>query len=184
MVWQGSDQWASMLQAVLQFIMTWLDPIGVVVGLILAVPVFWTWYEVIFGERRRRRRWFEEVRWHVGARPAILIVDLLPGKDICASVERFRMSQEELRDIPKDRIFVLSREELLRVEAMPELHQALQRIVARLLACGADQVHYFHAGPAVIAALIGAELANGPQILVYHHQNGTYQNFGPLRLRL
>ena len=32
------------MQAVLEFIHTVLDPLSIVIGLVLAVPVFWTWY--------------------------------------------------------------------------------------------------------------------------------------------
>ncbi len=170
-----------MWQTLSGFIMTWLDPIGVVLSLVVTIPVFWTWYEVIFGERRRRRKWFQEVRGQKGERPAILIVDLLPGKDIRASVERFRAHQPLLQTIPKDRIFVLSRERPLQAEDMPDLHHELRQIIAQISTCGADQIHYFHAGPAVVAALVGAELANTAQVLVYHQQHGTYHNFGPLR---
>ncbi len=94
-----------MWQTISHFVMTWLDPIGVVIGLLVALPVIWTWWEVVFGEKRQRRRWFDEVRKKPGSRPAILIVDLLPGKDIVNSVERFRTSQPGLRNIPSCRIF-------------------------------------------------------------------------------
>jgi hypothetical protein len=39
----------NLLEAMHEFVMTWFDPVGVVVGLIIAVPVLWTWYEVVLG---------------------------------------------------------------------------------------------------------------------------------------
>ena len=81
------------------FIAQWLDPIGTVVGLFTAVLVFLTWFTVQFGERRQRARWFHEVRQHVGARPAILEIDLLPGKSIEASLQQFVSTHEALRNV-------------------------------------------------------------------------------------
>ncbi|XSG85165.1 MAG: SAVED domain-containing protein [Methylohalobius sp. ZOD2] len=174
-----------MWQPISTFIMDWLDPIGVVWGLVVTLPVIWTWYEVVFGERRRRRRWFEQIRRTPGERPALLIVDLLEDKDIRPSVERFRAGREGLRDIPADRIFTLRRDRALTPEDMKDLHGELRKMVANILAAGADRVHYFHAGPAVVAALVGAEFANAAQLILYQHRpgNSDYENFGPLRLR-
>ncbi len=170
-----------MWQTAYDFIMTWLDPIGIVLGLIAAVPLFWTWYEVIFGERRRRRRWFESVRRDPGARPAILIVDLLPNKDIRTLVEKFRAADPALKDIPDDHILHVVRDKPLTPEAMPELLREIRAAAAGILARGADKVHYFHAGPAVAAAPVGAEFANAVPVILYHFQDGKYHNFGPLR---
>ena len=64
---------------------------------------------------------------------------------------------------------------------MPDLHRELRQVAAQLLIAGADCIHCFHAGPAVVAALVGAEFANGARLLLYHHEGGQYRNFGPLR---
>jgi len=171
-----------MWQKVSDFIFTWLDPIGVVLGLVVALPVFWTWYEVVFGERRRRRRWFHQVRSDPGERPAILILDLLAEKDIRTQVEHFRNRDGQLKDIPDERIFVITRNKPLRPEELPALQEEIRRTAGRILASGADRIHFFHAGPAFAAALVGAEFANAAPMLLYHYQGGTYRNFGPLRL--
>ncbi len=170
-----------MWQTVTDFVMTWLDPIGVVIGLLVTLPVFWTWYEVVVGERRRRRRWFNETRRHAGQRPAILIVDLLPDRDIRISVEHFRTAYPPLRAIPDDRIFVVSRSRAVCSDDMPGLQEEFRLTAGRLIACGADRVHYFHAGPAIAAAMVGAEFANAVPVYLYQRQNGGYENFGPLR---
>jgi hypothetical protein len=47
---------------------------------------------------------------------------------------------------------------------------------------GVDAIHYFHAGPAAVAAIVGAELANACRVIVYQHDTSGYRNFGPLRL--
>ncbi len=169
------------MQPIYDFIMTWLDPLGIVLGLVATVPMIWTWWEVVFGERRRRKRWFEAVRRDPGARPAILIVDLLPGKDIRTAVEKFRSDDPALQDIPDDRILHIARDASLTPGDMPDLLREIRETAAGILARGADKIHYFHAGPAVAAAPVGAEFANAVPVNLYHFQSGKYINFGPLR---
>jgi len=166
------------------FIANWLDPIGVVLGLLALVPIVWTWWDVVFGRRRQERRWFADIRRQPGERPAILIVDLLPGKDVRAAVEQFRRQQPALAAIPDDRVITVRRDRSLTPDDMPELHRELRRAAAQLLRAGADCIHYFHAGPAIAAAVVGAEFANGARVHLYQHDQhdrGGYVNFGPLR---
>jgi hypothetical protein len=172
-----------MWQAISEFVMTYLDPIGVIVGIVIAVPVFWTWWEVAFGRSRRERRWFREAAERPGAYPAILIVDLKVGQNIAANVERFRVGQDGLKEIPRERIFHLRRDQHLSRDDMPALHGELRDVAAQILASGADTLHYFHAGPTSVAALVGAEFANACQVLCYQYDQGVYLNFGPLRFR-
>jgi hypothetical protein len=170
-----------MMDAIRAFISNWLDPIGVVLGLIALVPIFWTWLDVVWGRRRRQRRWLLEVRRDPGVRPAILIVDLLPGKDVRAQVEHCVANDETLRQIPSDRRFYLGRQESLTPDAMAELVEELRQKAADIARAGCDTVHLFYAGPLAGAAIVGAEFANGARCLFYQHQQGRYENFGPLR---
>ena len=163
------------------FIGDWLDPLATVLGLLALVPIVWTWWDVAFGRRRRERRWFAEIRRSPGERPAILIVDLLPGRDVHAAVENFRRSAPELAKIPDERIAIIERQQPLIPADLPNLHRELRAAAAHLLKAGADCIHYFHAGPAIAAALVGAEFANGARVLLYQHEGGSYRNFGPLR---
>lgn len=169
------------MDALRAFIADWLDPIGVVLGLLALVPIVWTWWDVVFGRRRRERRWFNAIRRQPGERPAILIVDLLAGKDVRASVENFRRQQPALAAIPDERILVVRRDRAITAQDMPDLHRELRHVAAQLLKAGADCIHYFHAGPAVVAALVGAEFANGARVLLYQYGDGCYTNFGPIR---
>jgi hypothetical protein len=168
--------------AVVEFINQWLAPAGVVLGLITAVPIFWTWWQVVFGEPRRLRRWHREAREHIGLRPAILIIDLLPGRNIAAQAQHFIAQHEALKHIPKDRHFSLERDKPLTPEAMPDLLTELRAVSARISHAGCDTIHCFYAGPVAAAACIGAEFANGARLHLYQHQNGTYTDYGPLRL--
>ena len=173
-----------MFTSTAHWIQTYLDPIGIVVGLLLAVPVIWTWVDVVFGGRRRRKRIFNELRRRPGERPAILILDLLTDKSIRPSVETWRQGDESLKAIPDERIFYICRNAAVSAADMPALHQELRETAGRMLDAGVDVVHFVHAGPAVVAALVGAELANTTRVLLYQRdqQAGSYANFGPLRL--
>jgi hypothetical protein len=172
-----------MWQTIADLIMTYLDPIGVVVGVLIAVPVLWTWYEVTLGQRRQRRRLYRELRANPGQRPGVLVLDLLPGKDVGPAVEHFRQGDEVLKAIPPGRCFALARDRALTPEDMPGLHEDLRKVAARIVAEGVDVLHYFHAGPTVAAALVGAELANGCRVILYQYDLGNYLNFGPLKTR-
>lgn len=173
-----------MLNGITDFIATYLDPISVVVGLLLSIPVLLTFWEIWFGRRRRERKWLRQIRSESGCRPAILIVDLLPGKDIRAAFEHFRQGDEGLRAIPDDRIIPVRRDERLDPDAMADLAHEIRDASAELIAAGADTIHFFYAGPAVVAAIVGAELANTARVLVYQHQPSGYRNFGPLRIEV
>ncbi|MFN3752398.1 MAG: SAVED domain-containing protein [Thiobacillus sp.] len=168
------------MQTVLDFIRDVLDPIGIVVGLIIAIPVFWTWWQVVFGEYRQRRRWLAEISQHPGERPGILIIDLLPGKDIGASVRHHLSSDDGLKAVPEERIASIARDAALKPEDIIAYADELRRAARRLLDAGCDVIHLFYGGPAVGAAIVGAELSNGPRVVLYHHEQGRYIRFGPL----
>lgn len=158
------------------------DQGGVLLGWLLAIPVLWTWWTVTFGARRRQRRQLDAIRKSPGHRPGILVVDLLIGKDVRAAVENFCASQEALKDIPADRIHFIARDQALTPEDTPKLIEDIRRAHGELIRAGVDKIHYFHAGIGIAAALVGAELGNGAQVVLYHHTPGEYINFGPLRL--
>lgn len=170
-----------MWQALSEFTTAFLDPISIWIGVLLAIPVVWTWFDVVVGSRRRRRRWFRAIRRQPGERPGMLVLDMLPGKNIQADVENFRLQQEALKDIPPERIITIVRDNPLRPTHMSALVDEIRSAANRLMAQGVDTLHFFHAGPAVAAALVGAEFANGCRVMLYQHKPGGYENFGPLR---
>jgi hypothetical protein len=163
------------------FIAVWLDPIGVIIGLIVTVPILWTWYDVVLGRRRRQRRWFAEARRAAGVRPAVLVVDLLPGKDVLPQVEQFLAGSQDLNIIPTDRRFRIQRQSWLTPQAMPWLAEEIRRCAGAISRAGCDTVHCFYAGPTAAGALIGAEFANGARCLLYQYKQGRYENWGPVR---
>jgi hypothetical protein len=109
-------------------------------------------------------------------------VDLRSGIDVKSSVERFRQGREELRGIQPERIFCLARDKHLGPDDMPELHRELRDKARQIAAGGTDTLHYFHAGPACLAAIVGAEFANTCRVVLWQYGAGEYVNFGPLRL--
>jgi hypothetical protein len=171
------------MQTLLGFINTILDPLGIVIGLILAIPVFWTWYQVVFGAQRQQRRWLHEISVSPGVRPVILILDLLPGKNIRAAVEQFRQQDAVLKQVPPERIFTLSWNKPLTPATLHDLHQALRRVSHDILNAGTDRIHYFHAGPVAAAASAGAEFANGAPVVLYQYDSGLgiYQRIGAMQ---
>ncbi len=175
------SRWVSMMEAVSDFVMTYLDPIGVVMGIVVAFPVFRTW-ALVGREYRHRRRWFREVRKKPGRRPAILIVDLLPAREVRQQVENWRRGHRALADIPDDRIFELRRDGWLQSEDLPSLHEDIGRQLGRVASAGCDTLHLFYAGPVAPALVLGARLANGPRVLLYQHHAGEYMPFGPLEM--
>ncbi len=96
-------------------------------------------------------------------------------------MENFRCQQPALADVPDERIVTVRRDAHLTPRDMPDLHRELRGAAAQLLKAGADCIHFFHAGPAAVAAVVGAEFANGASVLFYQYGNGSYINFGPIR---
>lgn len=173
-----------MWQSISDVVMTYFDPIGVVIGIIISIPVFLTWYEVSLGRKRRQKKWLKEVRKQPGARPGILVADLLDQGDIHSSVENFRQQLDGLNTIPVDRIFHIKRDKRISADDMPALLEDIRRTAGQVLASGVDTLHYFHAGPTVIAAAIGAQFANSCRVQLYQYNTtkGAYDKFGPIRL--
>lgn len=161
-----------------------LDPIGIWVGLIISIPVFWTWFDVVFGRGYRHRRWWKAACSTTGRLPAVLIVDCLPGRDIRAVVQRYMAGHEVLKDVPADRVVYLGSEKHLRPENMPAMAREIQDKAAVLLQMGADEIFVFIAAPVSVSAMVGAELANVASrvhLMQNDQTKGTYEDFGPLR---
>lgn len=165
----------------LPFVTGTLDPLATIVGLISAIPIFWTWYDVVIGRKRRARRWLREVRGEPGQRPALLLVDLLADKNIQAQMERYVAGRPELSAIPDERHFRLRRDKRLCPDDLAELAAELRARSADIARAGCDTVHCLYAGPVAVAALIGAEFANGACCMIYQHSQGRYENWGPVR---
>lgn len=170
---------------VIDFINYVLSPVSAVFGILTTVPIFWTWYSIVWGKKKKHRRWHKEASSVIGALSSVLVVDMLPGKDVMVQVKHFMNNDEELKKIPEDRIFRLFRGEWLNLKDMPDFHKQLVDIIGEIGKSGTDVLHVFLASPVSAAAMIGAEFGNaGCQVLIYQNHNGHYENFGPLKFRV
>lgn len=77
-----------MLQSLKTFTTQILDPLGV-------------WWDVVFGQKRRQRRWFNQIRREAGQRPALLIVDLKIDVDTLLTWKISSWHSEITRDSPR-----------------------------------------------------------------------------------
>lgn len=158
----------------------WADRASIVFGILLAVPVFWTWWQIVFGGRRQRRRWLQDVTRQPGERPGVLIVDPLSGKNIETGERAHPAADPRLKAVSDDRIALVRGDQPLRPADADDLARDLRAASRRLLDAGCDVIRLFHGGPDVSALIVGAELANGPHVLLYHYGQGRYQAYGPL----
>ena len=162
----------------------YVEPASVVVTLILAFPIFWTWWAVTIGRHRRHLRWLRSMRKVAGGMPSILIIDIprdSAGRSIKAQVERFRRDHADLSGIPEERIFTVSRARGMTPDDMADFHRDMRKTAHEIYAAGTDVLHYFHQGPLPSAAMVGAEFANACQVNIYHWDQTTYHPWGPLK---
>lgn len=156
------------------------------IGLLAFVPILLTFIEVRFGRRWRHNKWFAEIVRKPGGRPAILIVDMLMGRDIRPQVEIYRRTSEALKDIPNDRIFVIDAASVgltsaeISAHDMTAFSRKISDTIAEMYRAGPDVVHYFHSGPLPTVALVAASLANSFRVQMYHWRQG-YECWGPIR---
>jgi hypothetical protein len=166
----------------LNLINTYLGPISAVIGILTFIQVVPLWLDLVWGRRSRHKKWMQEAIANTGRLPAVLIVDLLPGKDISTVVRHFMAGQEALKAIPEERIIKIDRGNQLKPEDMTELARDIQDATGKILEHGADELYVFLAGPVCAAAMVGAELSNvSCKVILYQNTDSTYVNFGPLR---
>jgi hypothetical protein len=176
--------WFQTLTNVIDIAIRSVDPY---IGLIALVPIALTFLEVKFGRRWRHRKWFRQIIKAPGNRPAILIVDLLPDKEIVAHVENYRRMNDDLKDIPADRIFRIDAAGVgisapeLKADDVTAFAEEMRSVVADMYMAGPDVVHYFHSGPIPTAAMVAASLANSFRVQIYHWRQGQYECWGPIR---
>lgn len=170
-----------MIAALNKFITDVLNPFGVVLGIIVSLPIFWTWYEVIYGRKKRQRIYVKKIKQQHGALPSILVVDFKHDADIYNQFLRARQQEERLKDVPDNRIFHIKNDSWMKPEDMVGLVEDLRLQLGKIAAAGTDVLYFVYAGPVMPAAIIGAELANSCRVILFQHQQGQYVNWGPLR---
>lgn len=158
-----------------------LDKFSIVLSIVLAIPVIWTWCELM-GRRKRRKQWMQDMQRTGGQRPSILVIDYLRGeKEMRASLESYRNKEQVLREIKEDMVFTLeSKREHLNPSDIPDFVDDLREKVAELSRTGTDTIHLFYGGPATLATFVGRELGNGCQVILYQYTQSSYVSWGPL----
>lgn len=159
-------------------IMDCLDPIGVVVGIVVSIPIFWTWWSLRYGKKRKHREWLSKIRSGKTV-DAILIVDLLPDDDMSPKVLKYLKKRGlELED---EKIFKMTVEVKTTPEELPQRVEQLRNTLAEISRLAPGNLHVFYGGPAAFSMLMGAEMANKGNVIVYQHTEGEYVNWGPIR---
>lgn len=158
-----------------------IDRLSQITGILGFLPILGTLWLVWRIERRRRRE-LRTIRETPGTRPAVLIVDVGEGS-IRPAVENWLRQQEELQDFPTERIYHLDhpdqRLEADRIDSFMEEFRKVERVI---MDGGCDKIHLFYRGPAVLAAMVGAELSNRTTVILYHKNpnDSHYVHWGPL----
>lgn len=165
----------------------WLGTAANYCGVLTTVPIVWTWILAV-RDKRRQTKIINIIKNNPGQRPIILIISLLREKqDIRNQVEKYRQKDDNLKNI--EEVIVISIDDIAgnASELTPEhLSKFMGRVsdeIGKIYRNATDVIHYFHGGPFPTAAMVGAQFANGPQVLLYHwnRDKSTYENWGPLR---
>lgn len=161
-----------------------LETIGVWFGALTMLLVIWTWYEVVFGNKRKLKKLYKLATKQKGELPVVLVANFLKdNKDMTSDVTRFLNEDSQLSAIPGHHIFSLAANRPnIKVDDMPDVVNEIRDIAMRISHTGTDCVHLFYGGPHIIASIIGKEFANSHRVLLYQQDLNTkkYTNFGPL----
>lgn len=163
----------------MSYLPDWASDFGTVVGIAASIPIFWTWYEVIWGQKRRHVNWYEKARAGTSA-DIVLVVDLLPNSHMRSQVRQHLANEK--REVPDERFIVFEHSGDITPDIIPGLVQELRKKIAEISRMGAGTLHIFFGGPCAFATIVGCELANRGNVIVHHHpREGGYENWGALR---
>jgi len=124
--------------------MSWL---GILMGLLAGVALVMAFLLFIFRKGLQNElsheRWFQRMRNVTGRAPAILIVDLLPGRNIAVGAESFAKDNKLLSYIPDDRYFYLrwKEDEAITPESMTLLALRLRQLHDQLIEAKVDVLY-------------------------------------------
>jgi hypothetical protein len=149
-----------------------VDKIGIVVGLLLALPVFWSWV-ILLGQKKRQKRILQSLSQSSGEMPVAVVVDIGPEEiknQVVAFLKKSAMDMELLAVSAKR----------LDKENLQDFVADLHRVKAQAMEKGADRFHLFYRGP-VPGALIAGGVFSNTVTTIYHLDKGVgYESWGPL----
>jgi hypothetical protein len=160
-----------------------IDRFATVIGTIVSIPVFWSFY-ILLSMNKRRERILEHIRKTPGKRPAVLIVDVIKpdGESIRAQVEHWIRDRDEFKDTQPNSIYVSEFRGEMAEHHMDEFVTTIRTKIGSVMGAGADRIHLFIRSPMPVALSVGEILSNsGCPVIMYHNQlNEGYQNWGLL----
>lgn len=155
--------------------------LGSLASILALIPIAIAGYEIVYGDIARQRKMLNLGKKLDGAHEAILYIDLLPSTDIKATIEK-QSKKLGLDHIPEEMIkgyswkgsSFISRDEVggVLVKGRKEYQ--------KLLASGANVVHFFYGGPGAIASMFGSRFSNQVEVRLYHWNENSYELWGPL----
>lgn len=161
-----------------------LEIIGVWFGAITMLLVFWTWWEVVFGNKRKLRKLYQVAMRQTGDLPVILIANFLQhDRDMKSDVMRFINEHQHLKNIRQQHIFELSSDRpSIRPDDMLAVTREIRDVTMRISHTGTDCIHLFYGGPHIVASILGKEFANSHRVMLYQQdlQTKKYISYGPL----
>lgn len=174
----------------LDAIHNFLSGVEVYISLLTFASAAGTFLIVTLGQKRKERQILNRLIQDPGEKPAVFIVDLVQGRNMKHDILNYLSNNENLRDINEDRIVILNEQDLscgnnVTPSDINEFIEVLRKKENELNDIGYDVIHYFHGGPAMLAALVGARWGNWGRVNLYQHSpgaaGGSYQAWGPLR---
>lgn len=150
-----------------------IDKLGIIIGIIASIPIFWSW-TILLGYRRRQRQIIKSLEKKSGDRPIAISIDLMPGESknqVMLSLKTLGMDMEILK----------LTQERLNKDSLQDFVDGLHRLKADAMAKGTDRIHLFYRGP-IVGALIVGEVFSNIAVTIYHFDKstGTYESWGPL----
>lgn len=155
--------------------LTWeaVDKFGVIIGLLVAVPVFWSWW-ILLTQKRRQKHLLRSLEKISGDRPVAVSIDLMPGESGNQAFMYLKKQGLEME------LLKISRERLDK-DMLQGFVTELLRVRTEAMGKGADRLHLFYRGPVAGALLVGEVFSNTAATIYHFDKNlGTYENWGPL----
>ncbi|MFN3740477.1 MAG: SAVED domain-containing protein [Thermodesulfovibrionales bacterium] len=150
-----------------------LDRLNIITGIIVSIPVVWSWW-ILITQKRRQKELIKSLEFLKGNRPVAIIVDIGPGN----SVEQVKFF---LKDSNMDMEVLQYSIDELQPDKIQDFVVKLQQLKASAMERGSDRIHLFYRGP-VAGALITGEVFSNIAVTIYHFNKskGTYESWGPL----
>lgn len=155
----------------------WLERSGLIATFVTVIPlVIGGYYFVTKG--RRQKKILEQIKCSPGQHSVIFLVEI--DGDIEGQVRNWCEQQPHLKGLE---LYKVSHNGKLQEKDLDKLVRHIKATINEMTGCGTDKIHLFFRGPVPVAAMLGAVLANGCKVILYHMDRGgeqLYVSWGPL----